>query len=32
LLGQLKEIFRRYDAQPVGRVIAEINPILRMSR
>ena len=29
LLGKLKGIFRRYDSQPVGRVIAEINPILR---
>jgi len=29
LLGKLKEIFRRYDSQPGGRVIAEINPILR---
>jgi RNA-directed DNA polymerase len=29
LLGKLKERFRRYDSQPVGRVIAEINPILR---
>jgi RNA-directed DNA polymerase len=29
LLGKLKEIFRRDDSQPVGRVIAAINPILR---
>jgi RNA-directed DNA polymerase len=29
LLGKLKERFRRFDSQPVGRVIAEINPILR---
>ena len=29
LLRKLKEIFRRYDSQPVGRVIVEINPILR---
>ena len=29
LLGKLKERFRRYDSQPVGRVITEINPILR---
>ena len=29
LLGKLKEIFRRHDSQPVGRVIVEINPILR---
>jgi RNA-directed DNA polymerase len=29
LLRELKEIFRRYESQPVGRVIAEINPILR---
>lgn len=29
MLGKLKEIFRRYDSQPVGRVIAVINPILR---
>lgn len=29
LLGKLKEIFRRYDSQLVGRVITEINPILR---
>jgi hypothetical protein len=25
LLGKLKERFRRFDSQPVGRVIAEIN-------
>ena len=29
LLEKLKEVFRRFDSQPVGRVIAEINPILR---
>jgi len=29
LLEKLKERFRRYDSQPVGRVITEINPILR---
>jgi Group II intron, maturase-specific domain len=29
LLGKLKERFRRYDSQPVGRVITGINPILR---
>jgi len=29
LLEKLKEIFRHYDSQPVGRVITEINPILR---
>ena len=29
LLRKLKEVFRRYRSQPVGRVIAEINPILR---
>src|SRR6266481_2680297 len=29
LLGKLKGLFRRYDSQPVGRVITEINPILR---
>jgi hypothetical protein len=29
LLGKLKEMLRRYDSQPVGRVIVEINPILR---
>ena len=29
LLRKLKEMFRRYDSQPVGRVITEINPILR---
>ena len=29
LLGKLKERFQRYDCQPVGRVITEINPILR---
>src|SRR5262245_23568673 len=29
LLGRLREVFRRWQSQPVGRVIAEINPILR---
>jgi RNA-directed DNA polymerase len=29
LLRKLKEEFRRWDSQPVGRVIAVINPILR---
>jgi RNA-directed DNA polymerase len=29
LLRKLKPIFRRYRSQPVGRVIEEINPILR---
>jgi RNA-directed DNA polymerase len=29
LLGKLREVFRRYQSQPAGRVIAEINPILR---
>ena len=29
LLRKLKEIFRRYRSQPVGRVVAIINPILR---
>jgi RNA-directed DNA polymerase len=29
LLRKLREVFRRYQSQPVGRVIAEINPILR---
>jgi RNA-directed DNA polymerase len=29
LLQKLKEIFRRYQSEPVGRVIALINPILR---
>jgi RNA-directed DNA polymerase len=29
LLEKLTEIFRRYDSQPVGRVITAINPILR---
>jgi len=29
LLRKLKEIFRRLRSQPVGKVIAEINPILR---
>ena len=29
LLGKLKGIFRRYDSEPMGRVIAEINPTLR---
>jgi len=29
LLRMLKEIFRRYESQPVDRVVALINPILR---
>jgi len=29
LLRKLKEIFRRYESQPIGRVIELINPILR---
>ena len=29
LLAKLKMVFQRYVSQPVGRVIAEINPILR---
>src|SRR5215470_9689654 len=29
LLARLREIFRRYVSQPVGRVIELINPILR---
>jgi RNA-directed DNA polymerase len=29
LLGKLKEIFRRYESQPVDRVIDLINPVLR---
>ena len=29
LLGKLREVFRRHQSQPVRRVIAEINPILR---
>jgi RNA-directed DNA polymerase len=29
LLQRLKEIFRRYQSEPVGRVIELINPILR---
>ena len=29
LLRKLKDIFQRYRSQPVGRVIEEINPILR---
>src|SRR5207247_6017119 len=29
LLGKLREGFRRYQSQPVDRMIAEINPILR---
>ena len=29
LLRRLKELFRRYRSQPVGRVIESINPILR---
>jgi len=29
LLRKLKEVFRRYESQPVSRVIVEINPVLR---
>jgi RNA-directed DNA polymerase len=29
LLEKLKEIFRRFQSQPIGRVVALINPILR---
>jgi RNA-directed DNA polymerase len=29
LLGRLREVFRRHQSQPVRRVIAEINPMLR---
>jgi RNA-directed DNA polymerase len=29
LLRKLREVFQRYQSQPVGRVIAVINPILR---
>jgi RNA-directed DNA polymerase len=29
LLGKLRDMFRRYTSQPVGRVIGLINPILR---
>jgi RNA-directed DNA polymerase len=29
LFGKLREIFRRYDSQPIGRMIQLINPILR---
>jgi len=29
LLNRLKGVFRRYQSQPVGRVMEEINPILR---
>ena len=29
VLRKLKAVFRRFDSQPVGRVIAEINPIAR---
>ena len=29
LLRKLKELFRRYQSQPVGRVVMLINPILR---
>jgi RNA-directed DNA polymerase len=29
LLQKLKAVFRRYQSQPIGRVIEEINPILR---
>ena len=28
-MGKLRDVFRRYASQPVGRVIEEINPILR---
>jgi RNA-directed DNA polymerase len=29
LLAKLRDLFRRYASQPVGRVIEQINPILR---
>ena len=29
LLGKLKEIFRCFQSQPIGRVVALLNPILR---
>ena len=29
LMGKLRDVFRRYASQPVGRVIEKINPILR---
>jgi len=29
LLRKLKDVFRRFDSQPVGRVVQLINPILR---
>jgi len=29
LVQKLKEVFRRHQSQPIGRVIKEINPILR---
>jgi RNA-directed DNA polymerase len=29
LIRKLKEIFRRYRSQPIARVVAVINPILR---
>jgi hypothetical protein len=29
LLRKLKDIFRRFDSQPVGRVVQLINPIVR---
>jgi RNA-directed DNA polymerase len=29
LLGKLRDVFRRFPSQPVGRVIERINPILR---
>jgi RNA-directed DNA polymerase len=29
LLGKLRDVFRRFASQPVGRVIEQINPILR---
>jgi RNA-directed DNA polymerase len=29
LLGTLRAVFRRFQSQPVGRLIEDINPILR---
>ena len=29
LVRELKEVFRRYRSQPIGRVISLINPVLR---
>ena len=29
LLGKLRDVFRRFASQPMGRVIEQINPILR---